>query len=84
MSAVGDDTEFPRTDNYFIGMESHSYQEGQAKIWKDRQSHWSEVYLEWLLYALMGIGVGITAFSMELTEESLVHFKDHFTQNQID
>ena len=62
-------------------MESLSYQEGLAKIWRDRPSHWSEIYLEWLLYALMGMGIGITAFAMELTEESLVHFKDHFTQH---
>ena len=36
------------------------------------------------MYVVVGILTGAVAFIMELIEESLVHFKDHFTQHQID
>ena len=81
MNAVGNETSFPRNDNYFMGMESLSYQECESKIWKDRKEKPYESYLEWLLYGMMGLGIGTTAFIMDIIEESLVHFKDHFTQH---
>ena len=79
MNAVGNETSFPRNDNYYMGMESLSYQDYESKIFKDRKDVWYEKYLEWFLYAMMGMGIGFTAFIMDIIEESLVHFKDHFT-----
>lgn len=32
----------------------------------------------------MGVIIALFAFVMDVIEESLVHFKDHFTQHQID
>ena len=36
MPAVGNESKFPRNDNYYMGMESLSYQELDAKIMLDR------------------------------------------------
>ena len=47
----------------------------------ERPTRWYESYLEWYLYTLLGIAIGLTAFVMDIIEESLVHFKDHYTQH---
>jgi len=43
----------------------------------------NEVILEHLAYILLGVLIGLAAYVMDIIEESLVHFKDHFTQEQI-
>jgi H+/Cl- antiporter ClcA len=36
------------------------------------------------MYVILGILTGLSGFLMDTIEETLVHFKDHFTQHQID
>jgi chloride channel 7 len=79
MPAAGNEAKWPRKDNYFMGKQSLSYQEDQAKIWRNRVPDKYEVYFEWLAYGVLGIVIGLTAYIMDLIEESLVHFKDHYT-----
>eukprot|EP00356_Strombidium_inclinatum_P010961 CAMPEP_0170493870 /NCGR_PEP_ID=MMETSP0208-20121228/14316_1 /TAXON_ID=197538 /ORGANISM="Strombidium inclinatum, Strain S3" /LENGTH=185 /DNA_ID=CAMNT_0010769851 /DNA_START=214 /DNA_END=771 /DNA_ORIENTATION=+ len=84
MPAVGNEKKFPRKDNAFMAKESISYQEYDSRVWSHREFHPNEVYLEWFAYMLLGIFIALTAMLMDVIEESLVHFKDHFTQDQID
>ena len=79
MSAVGDEQDWPRADNFYMGKNSLNYQEYDSKIWRERERGKHEKYIEWAMYAVVGILTGAAAFIMELIEESLVHFKDHFT-----
>ena len=62
-----------------MGKQSLSYQENEAKIWRNRIPEKYESYLEWTAYGVLGILIGATAYIMDLIEESLVHFKDHYT-----
>ena len=59
--------------------QSVNYQDSHSKIWKDRTKGASERVLEWSAYIMVGIIIALTAFTMDVVEESLVHFKDHFT-----
>jgi len=43
-----------------------------------------ERYLEWAAYAMVGACVAASALVMELIEEALIHFKDHWAQQQIE
>ena len=79
MSPVGNETKWPRKDNAFMAKNALSYQEYESKIWMERPRDQYETQLEWLAYAIMGILISLTAFVMDLIEESLVHFKDHYT-----
>jgi len=79
MSAIGNETVFPRNDNAFMAKESLSYEDSNSKIWLDRPKKIYESQLEWFTYLVLGILIGICAFFMDIIEESLVHFKDHFT-----
>jgi len=40
--------------------------------------------VEWATYAALGVAIGGTAVLMDIIEETLVHFKDHYTQHQIE
>lgn len=62
-----------------MGKQSLSYQESQAKIWRNRIPDKYESLIEWSAYGLLGIMIGAAAYVMDLIEESLVHFKDHYT-----
>ena len=84
MSAVGKDTIFPRKDNAFMAKQSLGYQEVESRVWVNRPIGKYEVQMEWLAYIILGVGTGSIAFVMDMIEEGLVHFKDHFTQHQID
>jgi hypothetical protein len=88
MGAVGIETfnenKHCRDDNYFMGKQSLSYQEYETAIWKNRPPVKYENFIEWFAYVVCGILTGLCGFMMDTIEESLVHFKDHFTQHQID
>lgn len=84
MPAVGNETRWPRKDNYFMGKQSLSYQEAESKIWINRIPDKYESVIEWTAYGVLGIMIGATTWLMDLIEESLIHFKDHYTQHQID
>ena len=88
MGAVGNETftekKQTRDDNFFMGKQSLSYQEYETAIWKNRPPVQGEVFIEWFAYVVLGIFTGLCGFMMDTIEESLVHFKDHFTQHQID
>ena len=84
MGAVGNETKWPRDDNFFMGKQSLNYQEYETAIWKNRPVGKNEQYIEWFAYVVVGIITGLCGFMMDTIEESLVHFKDHFTQHQID
>ena len=56
-----------------------SYQEYDSAIWKNREVKGYEKYAEWGMYVLLGILTGLSGFVMDTIEETLVHFKDHFT-----
>ena len=81
MGAVGDETKFPRDDNFFMGKQSLNYQEAEAAIWKNREPVQGEKYIEWFAYVVLGILTGLSGFLMDTIEETLVHFKDHFTDH---
>jgi len=83
MGGVGNETKWPRDDNFFMGKQSLNYQEYETAIWKNRPTTKSEVYIEWFAYVVVGIMTGLCGFLMDTIEESLVHFKDHFTDHQI-
>jgi len=79
MPALGNETVFPRNDNAFMAKESLSYDDSNSKIWLDRPKKIYESQLEWFTYLILGVLIGICAFTMDIIEESLVHFKDHYT-----
>ena len=81
MPGVGNETKWPRDDNFFMGKQSLSYQEAESAIWMNREAYPGEKFIEWAAYVMLGILIGLTGFFMDTMEESLVHFKDHFTQH---
>jgi hypothetical protein len=64
-----------------MGKQSLSYSEYESKVWVFRHKDKYEARMEWATYALLGVFIGATAYVMDLIEESLVHFKDHYTQH---
>jgi len=84
MPAIGNETKWPRKDNAFMAKQSLSFQEANSKIWQEREVGEHETFIEWGSYVVVGILVGSTALVMDIIEESLVHFKDHMTQHQIE
>jgi hypothetical protein len=62
-----------------MGKQSLSYQEEQSNVWQNRPKDPYENYFEWATYGVMGVLIGMTAYIMDLIEEALVHFKDHYT-----
>lgn len=84
MPPVGIETSYPRKDNAFMVKQSLNYQEVDSNIWRNREVDKYEVQIEWFTYFVLGVFVGATGFLMDLIEETLVHFKDHFTQHQIE
>jgi hypothetical protein len=64
-----------------MGKQSLSYQEEQSRVWQNRLQQPYESYYEWTAYGVLGFLIGVTAYVMDLIEESLVHFKDHYTQH---
>ena len=84
MAPVGNEINYPkekwpRADNIFMGKQSLSYQEYESAIWKNREVKGYEKYAEWGMYVILGILTGLSGFLMDTIEETLVHFKDHFT-----
>jgi hypothetical protein len=84
MTPVGNEINYPkenwpRKDNIFMGKQSLSYQEYESAIWKNREVKPYEKYAEWAMYVFLGILTGLSGFLMDTIEETLVHFKDHFT-----
>lgn len=84
MAPIGNEKVYPRKDNAYMGKQSLSYQEYESNVWQRRIPAKYETQKEWLAYFAMGIFIGGTGFIMDMIEESLVHFKDHFTQHQIE
>jgi len=62
-----------------MAKESLSYDDSNSKVWLDRPKKFYESQLEWFAYVVLGVLIGTCAFIMDIIEESLVHFKDHFT-----
>ena len=64
-----------------MGKQSLSYQEHESKIWLNRPKEKYEARIEWFAYGVLGVLIGATAYVMDMIEETLVHFKDHYTQH---
>ena len=84
MGPVGIETSWPRKDNAFMAKQSLSYQEHDSRVWQLRPRSPNEQIYETAAYIMLGVFIGATAALMDLIEETLVHFKDHFTQLQIE
>ena len=67
-----------------MGKQSLPFQEYESKVWHNRPKDKYEARYEWAAYAFLGVLIGGTAYIMDMIEETLVHFKDHYTQHQID
>lgn len=81
MSAVGRTTQFPRIDNIFKKKESIPFDESQSIIWQERPYKGVHDHIiEWFIYWLIGVSVGIVAFVMKLMEEHLIHFVTHWME----
>jgi hypothetical protein len=83
MPAVGNEKNFPRKDNAFKAKESLSYEETLSAIYENREVGRFEKQIEIFCYFIMGFLIALTAWVMDIIEESLIHFKDHWTQDQI-
>jgi hypothetical protein len=79
MPGPGNETKWPRRDNAFMAKQSLSYQELNSRVWQLKQEGKYDTIYEWGAYVILGIFIGASGFLMDLIEESLVHFKDHFT-----
>ena len=74
MHAIGKTCVFPRRDNMYRKKESLPYDESLTNVWRERPSlETREQFMMWIAYSLVGVGVGLVAFGMEILEEHLVH-----------
>ena len=74
MNAIGKTWVYPRQDNQYKKKESLPYDEALTDVWLNRAGlETREGFMEWVAYSLVGIGVGVVAFIMEIGEEHLVH-----------
>ena len=79
MPGPGNETKWPRRDKAYMAKQSLSYQELNSRVWQHKQDGPYELYFEYGAYVLVGVLIGCCGFLMDVIEESLVHFKDHFT-----
>ena len=84
MSPIGNETSWPRKDNMFKHKESLSYNDAISKVWLERPVGQYEEAIEICLLVLCGLLIALSALIMDIIEESLIHFKDHWAQTQIE
>lgn len=66
MPAIGHTLEFPRRDTAYKKKESLPYDECYSNVWKNRPRDESrEKCKKWLVFALAGLAIGVTAFAMD-------------------
>ena len=83
MPAIGKEEGFPRTDNYFRTKESLAFQETHTRPWQIREAGAWEAVQEFAAFPLLGFGIGLIGFFMDLLEQLLVYVKDATTQSTI-
>ena len=73
MPAAGHTLEFPRRDNMYKKKESLPYDEVYSNVWKSRpRDYKGENCRKWLVFAMAGFLIGVTAFLMSQLEDFLV------------
>lgn len=66
MPAVGHTLEFPRRDTVYKKKESLPFDEFYSNVWKNRpRDDRKEKCLKWLVFAIAGVAIGVTAFLMD-------------------
>ena len=66
---------YPRKDNIFQHKKSLDFDFIKAKIFVDRKRDNCDIVMEWLAFALVGIGTGLTAAIMSDIEERVTTLK---------
>lgn len=85
MPAVGHTLEFPRADTAYKKKESLPFDEIYSNVWRNRpRDERKEKCLKWLVFALAGVAIGLTAFCMSQLEDYLVDHNRGLMQLIID
>ena len=71
---------YPRPDTTYKTKHSLAFDMMQTQIFQNRGEPASVGLMRWVCYFIIGVGVGLTAFMMEVIEENLVEGRDRIIE----